>query len=122
MRGIVSIIGGGLALLLVLIGFYYMDNPNKEEATTVDPMEKMQTLAASSCVSCHGNDLTGNAVIPGLVDVGERLTKEQIVEVLKNGRNAMPANLVPGQEELMADYLLSLGQPQEAAPAEEQSK
>lgn len=57
-----------------------------------------------SCVSCHGNDLQG-AAGPALTDLS--LTKEEIVDVIQNGRPGMPGGLASGDEEAIADYLLS---------------
>lgn len=57
-----------------------------------------------SCISCHGANLEGRAG-PALNNL--TLSKEEIVDVIKNGRGSMPGNLAPGQEEAIADYLLS---------------
>lgn len=57
-----------------------------------------------SCISCHGANLEGGAG-PALNNL--TLSKEEIVDVIKNGRGSMPGNLAPGQEEAIADYLLS---------------
>jgi mono/diheme cytochrome c family protein len=57
-----------------------------------------------TCISCHGANLEGGAG-PALNNI--TLSKEEIVEVIKNGRGQMPGNLAPGQEEAIAEYLLS---------------
>ncbi|USG65299.1 cytochrome c [Brevibacillus ruminantium] len=56
-----------------------------------------QTLFNSKCSSCHGQDLSG-AVGPNLTKVGDRYTKEQILEILKNGKGGMPGGLVSGAD------------------------
>lgn len=63
-------------------------------------------VAKGKCISCHGGDLEGG-VGPALA--GTSLSKEEIAEIIKNGKGSMmPAGLLPGQEEAMADYILTL--------------
>lgn len=72
------------------------------ETTDVSAGEK---VANASCVGCHGGDLTG-AMGPDLTNTS--LSKEEIVDVLVNGKGAMPADTADGQEEAVAEYILSL--------------
>lgn len=46
-----------------------------------------------NCAGCHGPDLRGNAAanIPSLVEVGARLTRDQMADVILRGRGVMPA-------------------------------
>ena len=63
-------------------------------------------VAKGKCISCHGGDLEGG-VGPALA--GTSLSKEEIATVIKEGKGSMmPAGLLPGQEEAMADYILTL--------------
>ncbi|MDI3327289.1 MAG: cytochrome c [Alicyclobacillaceae bacterium] len=64
-------------------------------------------LVSAQCSSCHGADLKG-AMGPNLYDRAKALSKEQIVDVLKNGKGAMPGKLVSGKEEMVAEYIKSL--------------
>ncbi len=50
-----------------------------------------------TCAACHGADLQGQ-VGPNLTKVGSKYSKEQILDILKNGKNSMPAGLVSGQD------------------------
>ncbi len=60
----------------------------------------------SSCIGCHGGDYQG-AVGPSLV--GLDYSKEEIVDILANGKGGgMPGGLVAGNEEAMAEWLLTL--------------
>lgn len=68
-------------------------------------------LNGMACTSCHG--AAGDAMIGGASDLTKTmLTKEQIVDVIKNGRNEgkMPpyAALSDAERNALADYVLSL--------------
>lgn len=78
----------------------------KTEETEGDASEFDPEVAQGKCIGCHGGDLSGG-VGPALV--GTSLSKEEITEILINGKGAgMPAGLLPGQEEQMAEYILTL--------------
>jgi len=53
--------------------------------------------AKSTCVSCHGDQLKGMtaAKIPALLGVGDRLSKDEIMTIIKNGRGQMPVSYEP---------------------------
>lgn len=79
-----------------------------EEVATTEDFDA-EAVAKQKCIGCHGGDLTGGmgGAAPSLV--GLDVPKEEIVDVLHNGKGAMPPNLVPGADaEVMADYILSL--------------
>ncbi|MGE5704223.1 MAG: cytochrome c551 [Clostridia bacterium] len=58
---------------------------------------KAEATFKNTCSSCHGQNLEG-VVGPNLQKIGATLTKEQIEDVLKNGKGSMPPNLVSGDE------------------------
>ena len=62
----------------------------------------------TSCAGCHGIDRRGDDRAPSLVDVGARLSPEQIREVLERGRGFMPsfANLPEVEKAAIVGYLL----------------
>lgn len=87
------------------------ENAGTGEAKGETGGEETSSLAAQgeaaykqSCISCHGANLEGG-LGPSLK--GINLSKEEIVEIIKNGRGNMPGNLSPGNEEAIAEYLLS---------------
>jgi menaquinol-cytochrome c reductase cytochrome b/c subunit len=47
----------------------------------------------ATCIQCHGGELKGmpNAGIPALLGVGDKLSKDDILGIIKNGRGNMPA-------------------------------
>ncbi|HJV45673.1 MAG TPA: cytochrome c [Bacillota bacterium] len=107
---LIGILTGGLVVAIGLafsgVGVYH--EPEKKEAAAASPASaEAEGIAKSTCAGCHGADLKGQ-VGPNLHNIGQKLDKEKIVNILKNGQNAMPKGLVPGKEEVMADYLLTL--------------
>lgn len=85
-----------------------------------------QQVYMQNCVGCHGADRTGNptAKIPSLVDLDKRLTREQAMEVVTNGRAVMPPWKFLSEERRQAvvGYLLGQSekapQPERAGPAQ----
>jgi quinoprotein glucose dehydrogenase len=71
------------------------------------------------CAACHGMNRAGvPPAIPSLVDVGKRLTAEQIVDIIQNGRGKMPGNagMDAATRRAVARFLLN-GDPEQAVPA-----
>jgi len=57
-----------------------------------------QKIFNQKCSSCHGDNLQGQ-VGPNLTKVGSRYSKDQILDILKNGKSGgMPAGLVSGDD------------------------
>ena len=50
-----------------------------------------KSLYAANCASCHGDNRTGTAMAPTLIDVGARRTREQIAQIIRDGTGRMPA-------------------------------
>lgn len=63
-----------------------------------------------NCIGCHGVNREGNpaASIPSLVDVGTRLSHDQVLEVITKGRGVMPpwGFLSQRQREAVTGFLL----------------
>ncbi|GLC89849.1 cytochrome c551 [Lysinibacillus piscis] len=65
-----------------------------------------ETIAKKSCIMCHGGELTGQGNTPAINDIGARLSETEILDIIKNGKNTMPANVVKGAEaEAVAKWL-----------------
>jgi len=62
-----------------------------------------------NCTGCHGADRRGNpsANIPALVDVAQRLTREQALDVITHGRGVMPpwGFLTEQHRDALVDFL-----------------
>jgi menaquinol-cytochrome c reductase cytochrome b/c subunit len=65
--------------------------------STVDKNSEGYKLFKSSCVSCHGAELTGSATAPKLLDNG--LSPEEVAKIAKKGRGGMPPNMFKGTDE-----------------------
>ena len=57
-----------------------------------------EALVKEGCVMCHGGNLQGMGNTPALADVGGRLTEEEILDVILNGKNQMPPGLLKGED------------------------
>jgi menaquinol-cytochrome c reductase cytochrome b/c subunit len=70
-------------------------NPNKpaELPALVDANDPAAALTQKAqCISCHGSDLAGSPPqIPALRGIGDQLSKDEIVDIVTNGKNNMPA-------------------------------
>lgn len=73
-----------------------------------DPTAKAKAIYAKTCVACHATDLSGKDG-PNLQKVGARLTRDQILSTVKNGKGMMPSGMVSDEEaNLLADWLSTL--------------
>ncbi len=79
-----------------------------------------QQVFLQNCTGCHGADRRGNAAanIPSLIDIKQRLTRAQVLEVVTKGRAVMPAwgFLAEAQREAVVAYLM--GEAEARAPVE----
>ena len=80
-----------------------------------------QQVYLQDCTGCHGADRRGNGTgnIPSLVDIKNRLSREQITEVITKGRAVMPSwgFLSVQQRSAVVSYLM--GEAQTAEPVEQ---
>ena len=49
------------------------------------------SLYNSKCASCHREDRTGSGIAPSLVDIGTRMTRDEIATIVRQGTGRMPA-------------------------------
>ena len=75
-------------------------------ATDVDP----EVLINKSCITCHGEQLEGEGMAPSLNNVADRLTKEEIIDAIENGRTGMPILYRGIDAEAIAGWLLENSQ------------
>ena len=65
-------------------------SPEKDQNIS---MTSGQSLYITNCASCHGTERRGNPAsgFPSLLNIGGRRTREEVSNVVKNGKGMMPA-------------------------------
>lgn len=101
-----SLIGASL-LLLTACGQSSeapKEETKKEPATT--QVTGAEAIAKQNCTRCHGGNLQGSYG-PSLEKIGSKYSKEQILDVLNNGKGTMgpQKQLKPEQKEELATWL-----------------
>lgn len=82
------------------------DGGEKTEETAAAPEELYQQ---KGCVACHGSDYQGVGSNPALIGVGDRLSHDEIADILVNGKGTMPQGLLTEEQAPeMAEWLSSL--------------
>ncbi|MFD2673592.1 c-type cytochrome [Marinicrinis sediminis] len=71
--------------------------------------EAIELYNTQRCLSCHATDLEGNmGSKSNLSQIGSKLTKEELIQVISEGRKMMPAyadQLSAEQIEMLAEWL-----------------
>jgi quinoprotein glucose dehydrogenase len=77
------------------------------------PPSAGETIYMQSCAACHAPNRRGQGMIPSLVAVRRHLTEDQVVSILRTGRNAMPPApaMTRAQQEALLDFLFRRNQP-----------
>ncbi|KAB7706497.1 c-type cytochrome [Bacillus aerolatus] len=80
-------------------------NEGNNDAGTETANARGEEVYKQSCLSCHGENLEG-AVGPALDKVGADHSKDDILNIIKNGQGQMPPNVVEGADaEAVAEWL-----------------
>lgn len=97
---IIAVLGVLIVIAVSFVGANQRDaieNPEEaeENAVVLEPEE----IYKKSCANCHGGDLTDGSA-PALNDVGNRLSEDEIKDVIMKGRpdKGMPGGLVGAEE------------------------
>lgn len=101
-----------LGIVAIVIISFVGDNQRKAIENPDGDGESVELAApdeiyANKCSSCHGDDLSG-ASGPDLTQVGDRLSEDEIDEIIVNGseNGNMPAGLTSIEEaEVLAEWL-----------------
>ncbi|MHB1106395.1 MAG: c-type cytochrome [Lutibacter sp.] len=90
-------IGFGLLLtILIMLAYGFQSNNSKIATNNYQPIKEELKITGSelfqnNCAACHGSERQGNLpTFPSLVNIDQKLSKDQIGELLKIGRNIMP--------------------------------
>jgi len=62
------------------------------ELMSKDEIAKAKSVIATTCRSCHGENLTGRGIAPNIVNAGQHLSLEEFKTLLTVGRGQMPGN------------------------------
>ncbi|HUC85728.1 MAG TPA: PQQ-binding-like beta-propeller repeat protein, partial [Candidatus Acidoferrales bacterium] len=83
------------------------------------PKTAGQKIFESVCAACHGANRLGVGVTPPLRGLRHRLTDEQVIQQIRQGKNAMPANsqLSDADVKAVVDYLMIKDRPAPALTA-----
>lgn len=105
-----------LGIILVIIISYVGVNQraelaqenNGEETEVVEEGETAnnpEEIYKNNCAVCHGDDLSDGSA-PELTQVGNKLSEDEIKDIIINGTGSMPPGLVGNTEaELLAEWL-----------------
>lgn len=111
-------IASTILFLAIVVGFTYWLSTTEEHAgkegshgeQTEESADsaggEAEKVFAQNCASCHGENLGGGAG-PALDAVGGTYSKDEILDIIKNGKGSgMPAGLIQGKEaEMVAQWL-----------------
>ncbi|MRX71290.1 c-type cytochrome [Bacillus lacus] len=99
---LIAVLGIGLIFLFSFKGLgdarQLAEGGEEQPAEDVANASPEEIYAQQGCINCHGQNYEGG-VGPKLTGVGERLSENDIKNIIQNGGNGMPGNLVP-QEKL----------------------
>jgi cytochrome c550 len=111
---LIMVLGIGLVVMLSIMGLGDAEEAAKEkeggseettEQTVATPEELYQD---AGCIGCHGGNFEGVSG-PSLLGVGDRLSVDEVKDVITNGRGAMPPNLIAAENiDAMAEYIHGL--------------
>lgn len=91
-----ALTSSSLLFILLLAACGNSDN------TAETPQESFE----NNCAMCHGQDLSGGNGGPPLDNLGSTYTKEELVDIMENGKGGMPAGQAEGEEaEKIAEWL-----------------
>lgn len=92
-----------LAVCLVFLLFVY-EGPKKTQTASANGGEtasasagNAEDIVGKSCVTCHGDQLQGSAG-PDLRKIGAKYDQSEIENIIKNGKNGMPAGVISGDD------------------------
>ncbi|KMY56270.1 MULTISPECIES: cytochrome c551 [Bacillaceae] len=99
------LIGSSVALAACGGGNDNADKGNNEDGGKETASAQGEQVYKQNCLSCHGENLEGQ-VGPALDKIGSKYSKDEILNIVKNGKGQMPPNIVQGADaEAVADWL-----------------
>ena len=93
------------ALLSIPLIFSLAACSSDEDTNDTANVTEEERIYQNNCASCHGKTLEGYAG-PELVNIGSKMSKDEILETINKGANGMPAGIIKGEEaEKVAEWL-----------------
>ncbi|MCM3113105.1 cytochrome c551 [Lederbergia lenta] len=93
--------GATLAIILTACG----GGGNNSNENAGESVSDAEAIVNKSCISCHGENLEGRNG-PALDKIGATLDKDEILDVIANGRPGMPKEIIKGDDaEKVAEWL-----------------
>ena len=93
------------ALFSIPLIFMLAACSSNDEASDTANVSEEERIYQNNCASCHGKTLEGYAG-PELVNIGNKMSKDEILETINKGANGMPAGIIKGEEaEKVAEWL-----------------
>jgi cytochrome c550 len=86
------------------------DAANKEKGKTTETASasKPEDIYKQTCVACHGEQYQGG-MGPKLKGVGEKYSKEELIDIVTKGKGNMPPNQVSTEQApAVADWLTTI--------------
>lgn len=81
------------------------------ELMSADDVERAKSLYATTCQSCHGENMTGAGIAPSIVNAGQRIMYDDFKTLLNIGRGQMPGFAHIDEQRVMAIYRFLGGNP-----------
>ncbi|MEH7416774.1 cytochrome c [Neobacillus drentensis] len=92
-----------LAVCLVFLLFVY-EGPKQSQPVSAKGSETASAsdgnaadIVGKNCITCHGDQLQGGAG-PALTKIGSKYDQSEIENIIKNGKNGMPAGVISGDD------------------------
>lgn len=104
---IIAILGIVIMVIVAYFGVFQREAiQNPDAVQEGESISSAEDIYKDSCASCHGGDLTG-ASGPELEQVGDRLSEDEIKDIIVDGiPPGMPGGLVNNEEAgVLAEWL-----------------
>jgi quinoprotein glucose dehydrogenase len=74
------------------------------ELMSADEKQKVQSLYATTCKSCHGENMTGRGIAPSIINAGQRIAFDDFKTLITVGRGQMPGFVHVDEQRITALY------------------
>src|ERR1051325_5482336 len=76
-----------------------------------DELDRAKSVIATTCRSCHGENLTGRGIAPNIVNSGQRMSLEEFKTLVAVGRGQMPGFAHIDEQSIIAVHRYLGGNP-----------